>query len=176
MCDHCQCEEEKEGQEGLVKLVDLANTLDAKGLAAEANLIDSLIVEAKKKKDEKKKKKEKEEKEDKKKENKKDDKKKGKKPFWLQKKKAELIQLADTLDSKGFKAEADVIDSIIEDSIGSQLHEVADYLIEHYSDNEDLITNVYNPIRSIVNELQINTVEPTVIPTVVTPTVVTPVQ
>ena len=116
MCDHCQEHApevfEKEEKEGLTKLVDLANTLDAKGLTAEANLVDSLIVEAKKKKDEKKKKKEEKEKEDKK-----DDKKKGKKPFWLQKKKAELIQLADTLDSKGLKAEADVIDSIIKEDM-----------------------------------------------------------
>lgn len=120
MCDHCEHVEVLEEKEGLSKLVDLANTLDEKGLTAEANLVDSLIVEAKKKKDEKKKKKEKEEKEDKK-----DDKKKGKKPFWLQKKKAELIQLADTLDSKGLQAEADVLDSIIKEDMSEEAPAVA---------------------------------------------------
>ena len=117
MCCETCAEHVEERDADLNKLVDLANVLDEKGLTAEANLVDSLIVEAKKKKDEKKKdeKKKKEDKKEDKKEKKED--KKGKKPFWLQKKKAELVKLADTLDEKGLTAEADVLDAIIKEDL-----------------------------------------------------------
>lgn len=110
MCDHC-AEHKEEKEADLHKLVDLANLLDQKGLIAEANIVDGLIVEAKKKKEKKEKK---EDKEDKKEDKK--DKKKGKKPFWLQKKKAALIQLADTLDKKGLTAEADELDKLLKEA------------------------------------------------------------
>lgn len=101
------------GSQMIESLVTLADQLDSKGLTEEANLVDGLLVEAKKKKEKK------EKKEDKKDDDKKDDKKKGKGfPFWLgKKKKAEvitsLVAIANALDAKGLTVEANEVDGIV---------------------------------------------------------------
>ena len=87
--------------------------------------------------------------------------------------KEQLVRLADDLDQKGFGEEADMIDGIVnapnDNSAGREkfkeayvgeledlvnLSKVADYLVENYGDNDDLINNVFNPLRGYLHERQ----------------------